>query len=113
MLYGTFSTHVLAHCNHWSRFGIRQLTDVSRCNLQRDLPCNWPRQRIRDWCASQIADGGPIEVAGINGINGIPEALDAAPQTRYWDNAVLVTMKVLEAAGLLTPDLPPASGVQD
>jgi hypothetical protein len=39
----------------------------------------------------------------------IPEALDAAPQTQYRDNAVQVTMKVLGAAGRLTPDLPLAS----
>ena len=39
----------------------------------------------------------------------IPEVLDAASQTQYRDNAVLVTMKVLEAAGLLTADLPLAS----
>ncbi len=39
----------------------------------------------------------------------IPEVLDAASQTQYRDNAVLVTIKVLEAAGLLTLDLPLAS----
>ncbi len=39
----------------------------------------------------------------------IPEVLDAAPQTQYRDNAVLVTIKVLEAAGLLTLDPPLAS----
>jgi hypothetical protein len=39
----------------------------------------------------------------------IPDVLDAASQTQYRDNAVLVTMKILEAAGLLTPDLPLAS----
>jgi hypothetical protein len=39
----------------------------------------------------------------------IPEALDAAPQTQDRDNAFQVTMKVLKAAGRLTPDLPLAS----
>jgi len=39
----------------------------------------------------------------------IPEVLDAESQTQYRDNAVLVTIKVLEAAGLLTLDLPLAS----
>jgi hypothetical protein len=62
-------------------------------------------QRIRDWCASQIAGGGPIEVFGISDV--IVKVLDAAAQTQYRDNAVLVTMKVLEAAGLLALDLPP------
>ena len=37
MPYGTFSTRILAHCNRLSRFDIRQLTDVSCCNLQQYL----------------------------------------------------------------------------
>ena len=46
MPYSTFSTRTLAHCNHWSRSGIRQLTDVSRCNLQQNLPCNSPNNEF-------------------------------------------------------------------
>jgi hypothetical protein len=61
-------------------------------------------QRNRDWCASQFAGGGPIEVFGIKDV--ISKVLDAAANTQYRDNTVLVTMKVLEAAGLLTLDMP-------
>jgi hypothetical protein len=64
-------------------------------------------QRIRDWCARQIAGGGPIEVIGITEV--ITKVLGAAAQKQYRDNAVLVTMKVLEAAGLLNLGLPPAA----
>lgn len=63
-------------------------------------------QRIRDWCAGQIVGGGPIEVFGITEV--MAKVLGAAAQTQYRDNAVLVTMKVLEAAGLLNLSLPPA-----
>ena len=64
-------------------------------------------QRIRDWCARQIAGGGPIEVIGITEV--ITKVLGAAAQKQYRDNAVLVTMKVLEAAGLLNLGLPSAA----
>ena len=64
-------------------------------------------QRIRDWCARQIAGGGPIEVIGITEV--ITKVLGAAAQKQYRENAVLVTMKVLEAAGLLNLGLPPAA----
>jgi hypothetical protein len=60
-------------------------------------------QQIREWCANQVAGGGPIEVVGIKQI--LAKVLDAAAQTQYRDNAVLVTLKVLEAAGLLTQKL--------
>jgi len=39
----------------------------------------------------------------------ITEVLGAAAQKQYRDNAVLVTMKVLEAAGLLKLGLPPTA----
>jgi hypothetical protein len=62
-------------------------------------------QLIRDWCASQFAGGGPIEVIGIKDV--LARVLDAAAHTQYRDNPVLVTMKVLETAGLLAHSLPP------
>jgi hypothetical protein len=54
---------------------------------------------IREWAASQIAGAGPIEVYGLaDVVNAVRKA--AASKT-YRDNPVLVTMKVLDAAGLL------------
>jgi hypothetical protein len=61
-------------------------------------------KRIRDWCASQIAGAGPIEVFGVEDV--VSKVRTAAAQRQYRDNAVLVTMKVLEAARLLTLQLP-------
>jgi hypothetical protein len=61
-------------------------------------------KRIRDWCASQIAGAGPIEVFGVEDV--VSKVRIAAAQRQYRDNAVLVTMKVLEAARLLTLQLP-------
>jgi hypothetical protein len=63
--------------------------------------------QVRDWCAEQVAGRGPIEVIGIKEI--LAKVLRAAAETQYRDNAVLVTMKVLEAAGLLAHELPPTS----
>jgi hypothetical protein len=59
---------------------------------------------IRDWCRKQRAGVGPIEVLGVNDVVG--RVLDAAKQKQYRDNPVLVTMKVLEIAGLLKEELP-------
>jgi hypothetical protein len=60
--------------------------------------------RIRTWCAEQTAGAGPIEVFGIHDV--IQRVLHAAAKKQYRDNAVLVTMKVLEAARLLNLTLP-------
>ena len=61
-------------------------------------------RRIRDRCAGQVAGGGPIAVFGVEDV--VRDVLSVAAQTQYRDNAVLVTMKVLDAAGLLTLDRP-------
>jgi len=38
-------------------------------------------QQVRDWCAGQIAGGGPIELVGITQV--IVKVLGAAAQTQY------------------------------
>ncbi len=63
--------------------------------------------RIRAWAAKQRAGSGPIEVFGLDEVVGKVRA--AAAHKQYRDNPVLVTMKVLEAAGLLNRDLPEAT----
>jgi hypothetical protein len=57
------------------------------------------QQVIRDWAATQIVGGGPIEVYGLSDVVGAVRT--AAASKTYRDNPVLVTMKVLNAAGLL------------
>ncbi len=64
--------------------------------------------RIRAWAQRQGAGHGPIEVFGLNQVVGKVRA--AAAHKQYRDNPVLVTMKVLEAAGLLAAPLPDDSG---
>jgi hypothetical protein len=66
---------------------------------------------IRQWCAAQLAGGGPIEVFGVKEV--IASVQKAAVSKTYRDNPVLVTMKVLEAGGLLTLQLPSDIGVHD
>jgi hypothetical protein len=47
---------------------------------------------------------GPIKVIGVNEVVSAVSAVAAS--TQYRDNAALVAMKVLEAAGVLTLTLP-------
>ena len=61
-------------------------------------------QRIRDWAAETKIGGGPVKVIGSSEVVSNVRAVAAHKQ--YRDNAVLVTMKVLEAAGQLTVELP-------
>jgi hypothetical protein len=65
--------------------------------------------QIRQWCATQHAGGGPIEVFGVKEV--IARVQEAASSKTYRDNPVLVTMKVLEAGGLLTLSLPDDIGI--
>ncbi len=54
---------------------------------------------IRAWAAKETAGGGPIEVYGLTDV--IEKVRKVAASKTYRDNPVLVTMKVLDAAGLL------------
>ncbi len=54
---------------------------------------------IRAWASTQIVGGGPIEVYGLSDV--IQVVRKVAGSKTYRDNPVLVTMKVLDAAGLL------------
>jgi hypothetical protein len=54
---------------------------------------------IRTWAKRQRIGVGPIGVFGLNDVVGQVRAV--ASHTEYRDNPVLVTMKVLEAAGML------------
>jgi hypothetical protein len=59
---------------------------------------------VREWASKQRAGGGPIQVLSVNEV--VDRVREAASHKQYRDNAVLVTMKVLEAAGLLNLKLP-------
>jgi hypothetical protein len=65
-------------------------------------------KRIRAWAASQHVGAGPIVVQGLGDV--VARVQSAAAHSQYRDNPVLVTMKVLEAAGLLNLRLPGAIG---
>jgi hypothetical protein len=59
---------------------------------------------IREWAASQNVGAGPIQVIGVKEV--VDGVMKVAASRQYIDNPVLVTMKVLEAAGLLVLNLP-------
>ncbi|GAB2481062.1 hypothetical protein GCM10027063_23990 [Promicromonospora xylanilytica] len=56
--------------------------------------------RTRAWCGSQIVGAGPIKVFGASEVVEVVREL-ARPK-QYRDSAVLATIKVLDAAGVLT-----------
>jgi hypothetical protein len=59
---------------------------------------------IRKWAAGQRVGRGSIKVLGADEV--VDKVRKAAARKQYRDNPVLVTMKVLEAAGLLTAEIP-------
>ena len=54
----------------------------------------------REWCDKQIVGFGPIQVIGADEV--VTVVRQVASSKQYRDNAVLATIKVLEAAGVLT-----------
>lgn len=56
---------------------------------------------IREWASHQRVGVGPIEVYGLDDVVGMVR--DAAEHRQYRNDPVLVTMKVLQAAGQLKP----------
>jgi len=57
-------------------------------------------ERVRRWATRQRVGTGPIGVYGLADVVGVVR--QAAVPRAYRDNPVLVTMKVLEAAGMLS-----------
>ena len=55
---------------------------------------------IRAWCSEQNAGRGPIEVVGVEDVVSLVR--QAATGKQYRDNPVIVAMRVLQAAGVLT-----------
>lgn len=62
------------------------------------------RRRIETWCAQQHVGSGPIQVIGVEDV--VNRGRQGAQTKQYRDSAALVTMKLLDAAGVLTFDLP-------
>ncbi|BCL15182.1 hypothetical protein [Micromonospora sagamiensis] len=60
--------------------------------------------KIRQWCAEQKAGSGPIGVFNVREV--VAGVIRSAQKKQYRNNPVLVTMKALEAAGLLKLTLP-------
>ena len=56
---------------------------------------------VRDWCAQTVVGSGPIRVYGVTEV--ATRARQVASTKQYRDNPALVAIKVLEAAGMLTP----------
>jgi hypothetical protein len=65
-------------------------------------------EQIREWCANQHVGAGCIEVFGLDSV--INQVRGAAAAKQYRNHPVLVTMKVLQAAGMLTLTLPDEIG---
>jgi hypothetical protein len=61
-------------------------------------------KRIHAWCAAQHVGAGPIKVIGVSEV--VAQVRDVAAAKQYRDNAALVAMKVLDAAGALSLALP-------
>ncbi len=63
-------------------------------------------RHVRDWCRRQRTGAGSIHVHSLSDM--VDTVVEAAITGRqYRDNPVLVTMKLLQAAGLLSPGLGP------
>lgn len=58
-------------------------------------------KRVRTWCASQHAGGGPVKVVDVNEV--VARVRQVATKTQYRDQPALVALKVLDAAGALAP----------
>lgn len=58
-------------------------------------------QRVRAWAAKTIVGSGPIRVVGVKDVVGVVRRVAASKQ--YRDDPALVALKVLDAAGHLTP----------
>lgn len=61
-------------------------------------------EQIRKWAKRQRVGAGPIGVYGLKDVVG--RVREAASHKQYRDDPVLVTMKVLEAAGMLIEVVP-------
>ena len=58
-------------------------------------------QQVRKWCSQQRVGAGPIEVFSLSDM--VETVVDAAVSaTQYRDNSVQMTMRLLNAAGLLS-----------
>jgi hypothetical protein len=62
------------------------------------------RRRIEAWCAEQQVGSGPIRVIGVKEV--VDQVREVALTKQYRDSPALVTMKLLDAAGVLTFDVP-------
>ena len=63
-------------------------------------------ERVREWCSRQRVGAGPIRVIGVKEV--VAQVRDLAGAKQYRDNAALVAMKVLDAAGALNVAMPEA-----
>ena len=58
-------------------------------------------QAVRDWCAATVIGGGPVMVHGVAEVASC--AREVANSKQYRGSPALVAIRVLDAAGMLTP----------
>lgn len=56
-------------------------------------------EQVKAWCSTQHVGAGPIQVISVNDV--VAKVRHVAEAKQYRDNAALVALKVLEAAGAL------------
>lgn len=78
------------------RFGFSLGQVEMRLYVGRFAPAGH-EERVREWCAEQRVGHGPIRVIGAAEV--VEKVRRVAARSEYRDNAVLATLKVLEAAG--------------
>ena len=81
------------------RYGYRTAQVELRLYVGR-FSTNADEAQVRQWARRQRVGAGPIVVHGLGDVVGIVRRM--AVSRTYRDNPVLVTMKVLEAAGILS-----------
>ena len=62
---------------------------------------------MQEWCSRQRVGAGPIRVIGVK--EAVAQVREVAATKQYRDNAALVAMKVLDAAGALNAAMPEAA----
>jgi hypothetical protein len=80
------------------RYGYPQKKIVLRFYVGKFAPGD--EQPIREWCAAQELTSGPIQVYGVQDV--VARVMETASKRTYVDDASVVAVKVLAAAGQIT-----------
>lgn len=80
------------------RYGYPEIEICLRFYVGKFAPGDEPR--IREWCAGQQLASGPIQVFGVRDV--VARVMETASKRIYVDDASVVAVKVLAAAGEIT-----------